>query len=54
MKTEKAMDIDGKTYRLVTYTSITTRDRDNIVSVESVVLENEQIENMQFNISNLI
>ena len=44
MKTEKAMDIDGKTYRLVTDTSITTRDRDNIVSVESIMLENEQID----------
>ena len=47
MKTEKAMDIDGKTFRLVTDTSITTRDRDNIVSVESIMLENEQIENVQ-------
>ena len=54
MQRERGTDIDGKTYRLVTYTSITTRDRDNIVSVESIVLQNEQIEKVQFNICNLI
>ena len=41
---EREMDIDGKTYRLVTDMHWSQLDRDNIVSVGSIVLEIEQRE----------
>jgi hypothetical protein len=44
MQREREMDIDGKTYRLVSDIHWSQLDRDNIVSVESIVLENEQRE----------
>jgi hypothetical protein len=42
MQREKTMDVDGKTYRLVTDTLTTTKY--TTLYVESIVLENEQSE----------